>query len=136
MLASMRLCSNVPAQQIVQTSLGGYQSVSEMLKPGGRIYEQREFMYNAIMDIPGLTVVKPKAAFYLFPKLDVKKFNILDDEQFVLDFLKAHQVLLVHGRGFNWHAPDHFRIVYLPQITDLKMTADRLKTFLANYKQR
>ena len=136
MLASMRLCSNVLAQQIVQTALGGYQSVQEMLKPGGRIYEQRAFIYQAISNIPGLSVVKPKAAFYVFPKIDVEKFNILDDEKFVFDFLHKHKILLVHGRGFNWHAPDHFRIVYLPQLDDLKMTADRLQAFLANYKQR
>ncbi|MCL1990805.1 MAG: pyridoxal phosphate-dependent aminotransferase [Defluviitaleaceae bacterium] len=136
MLASMRLCSNVLAQQIVQTALGGYQSVQKLLKPGGRIYEQREFIYQAISDIPGLSAVKPKAAFYLFPKIDVAKFNILDDEKFILDFLHQHKILLVHGRGFNWHSPDHFRLVYLPCIDDLQLTADGLKTFLATYKQR
>ena len=127
MLSSMRLCSNVLSQQIVQTALGGYQSVDKLLLPGGRIYEQREFIYNAINDIPGLSAVKPKAAFYLFPKIDTKKFNILDDEKFVLDFLHQHHVLLVHGGGFNWQAPDHFRIVYLPNMDQLKMTADRMR---------
>ncbi|SJZ70200.1 alanine-synthesizing transaminase [Pilibacter termitis] len=136
MLASMRLCSNVLAQQIVQTSLGGYQSVTEMLKPGGRIFEQREYIYNAIQSIPGLSAVKPKAAFYIFPKMDVKKFNILDDEQFVYDFLHEHKVLLVHGRGFNWKEPDHFRIVYLPKMEDLKMTMSRMREFLETYKQK
>jgi len=136
MLASMRLCSNVLAQQIVQTALGGYQSVQKLLQPSGRIYEQREFIYQALSDIPGLSVVKPKAAFYIFPKMDVEKFNILDDEKFVLDFLHKHKILLVHGRGFNWHSPDHFRIVYLPRLDDLNRTADCLKTFLADYKQR
>ena len=135
-LASMRLCSNVLAQQIVQTALGGYQSVQKLLKPGGRIYEQRSFIYQAISNIPGLSVVKPKAAFYLFPKMDIQKFNIRDDEQFVLDFLHQHKILLVHGRGFNWHTPDHFRIVYLPRLDDLKLTADGLTSFLASYKQR
>ena len=134
MLSSMRLCSNVLSQQIVQTALGGYQSVDKLLLPGGRIYEQREFIYNAINDIPGLSAVKPKAAFYLFPKIDTKKFNILDDEKFVLDFLHQHHVLLVHGGGFNWQAPDHFRIVYLPNMDQLKMTADRMRTFLATYQ--
>lgn len=136
MLSSMRLCSNVLSQQIVQTALGGYQSVDKLLLPGGRIYEQREFIYNAINDIPGLSAVKPKAAFYLFPKIDTKKFNILDDEKFVLDFLHQHHVLLVHGGGFNWQAPDHFRIVYLPNMDKLKMTADRMRTFLATYQQK
>jgi len=136
MLASMRLCSNVLAQQIVQTALGGYQSVQKLLLPGGRIYEQREFIYHALSDIPGISVVKPKAAFYIFPKMDVEKFNILDDEKFVLDFLHKHKILLVHGRGFNWHSPDHFRIVYLPRLDDLTRTADCLKIFLADYKQR
>lgn len=136
MLSSMRLCSNVLSQQIVQTALGGYQSVDKLLLPGGRIYEQREFIYNAINDIPGLSAVKPKAAFYLFPKIDTKKFNILNDEKFVLDFLHQHHVLLVHGGGFNWQTPDHFRIVYLPNMDQLKMTADRMRTFLATYQQK
>ena len=101
MLSSMRLCSNVLSQQIVQTALGGYQSVDKLLLPGGRIYEQREYIYNAINDIPGLSAVKPKAAFYMFPKIDVKRFNITNDEQFVLDFLHEHHILLVHGGGFK-----------------------------------
>lgn len=116
MLASMRLCSNVLSQQIIQTALGGYQSVDDLLLPGGRIYEQREFIYNAINDIPGLSAVKPKAAFYIFPKIDTAKFDIYDDEKFVLDFLHKHHILLVHGGGFNWQQPDHFRIVYLRKI--------------------
>ncbi|MDR1567811.1 MAG: pyridoxal phosphate-dependent aminotransferase [Streptococcaceae bacterium] len=136
MLSSMRICSNVLSQQIIQTALGGYQSSDELLLPGGRIYEQREFVYNALKEIPGISVVKPKAAFYIFPKLDIKKFNITDDEQFVLDFLHQHKVLMVHGRGFNWHAPDHFRIVYLPKKDDLKTALGALETFLRNYKQK
>lgn len=136
MLSSMRLCSNVLSQQIIQTALGGYQSSDELLLPGGRIYEQREYIYNALNDIPGLSAVKPKAAFYIFPKIDSKRFNITNDEQFVLDFLHEHKILLVHGGGFNWQAPDHFRIVYLPKLDDLKFTAEKLREFLATYQQK
>ena len=136
MLSNMRLCSNVPAQCIVQTALGGHQSVKNHLVPGGRIYEQREFIYNAINDIPGLSAVKPKAAFYIFPKMDTKKFNILDDEKFVLDLLKEKKVLLTHGRGFNWAEPDHFRIVYLPNIEQLKDATGKIADFLSGYHQQ
>ena len=136
MLSNMRLCSNVPAQAIVQTALGGYQSVEEYLVPGGRIYDQRECVYEAIQNIPGLSAVKPKAAFYIFPKIDVKKFNIYNDEQFALDFLKEKQVLLVHGKGFNWPNPDHFRVVYLPNVRQLKKAADSLRDFLSGYQQK
>ncbi len=136
MLASMRLCSNVLSQQIIQTALGGFQSVDDLLLPGGRIYEQREFITKALNDIPGITAVKPKAAFYIFPKIDTKKFNILDDEKFVLDFLHEKHVLLVHGKGFNMPTPDHFRIVYLPKMDELKMTTDALGDFLQHYKQK
>ena len=136
MLASMRLCSNVLSQQIIQTALGDYQSVDDLLLPGGRIYEQREFIYNAINDIPGLSAVKPKAAFYIFPKIDTAKFDIYDDEKFVLDFLHKHHILLVHGGGFNWQQPDHLRIVYLPKMEDLKTTADKMREFLSTYKQK
>ena len=136
MLSNMRLCSNVPAQCIVQTALGGHQSVKNDLVSGGRIYEQREFIYNAINDIPGLSAVKPKAAFYIFPKMDTKKFNILDDEKFVLDLLKEKKVLLTHGRGFNWAEPDHFRIVYLPNIEQLKDATGKIADFLSGYHQQ
>lgn len=135
MLSSMRLCSNVPAQSIVQTALGGYQSVNEYIRPGGRIYEQRDFIYNALMDIPGITAVKPKAAFYIFPKLDIEKFEIVNDEQFALDFLHEKQVLIVPGKGFNWGAPDHFRIVYLPNVRQLGKAMDKLRDFLSTYRQ-
>ena len=135
MLSNMRLCSNVPAQTIVQTALGGYQSVENYIKPGGRIYEQRNYIYEALNDIPGVSAVKPKAAFYIFPKLDVKKFNILNDEQFALDFLKEKRVLIVHGSGFNWSQPDHFRIVYLPQQSALEDSMDKLRDFLSTYRQ-
>lgn len=120
MLSNMRLCSNVPGQSIVQTALGGHQSVEDYIMPGGRIYEQREFIYKALTDIPGISAVKPKAAFYIFPKIDTKKFNIVNDEQFVLDLLREKKVLLIHGGGFNWQQPDHFRVVYLPRIEVLK----------------
>ena len=136
MLSSMRLCSNVPAQSIVQTALGGYQSVNEYIQPGGRIYEQREYVYKALTDIPGITAVKPKAAFYIFPKIDTEKFNITNDEQFALDFLHEKQVLLVPGKGFNWGRPDHFRVVYLPNVLQLEKAIGKLKDFLAAYKQK
>ena len=136
MLSSMRLCSNVPAQSIVQTALGGYQSVNEYIQPGGRVYEQRDFIYKALNDIPGITAVKPKAAFYIFPKIDTEKFNIHNDEQFALDFLHEKQVLLVPGKGFNWNCPDHFRVVYLPNVRQLEKAMDKLKDFLSTYKQR
>ena len=135
MLSNMRLCSNVPGQSIIQTALGGYQSVNNYIVPGGRVYEQREFIYKAINDIPGLSAVKPKAAFYIFPKIDVKKFNILDDQQFALDFLKEKRVLFVPGSGFNWKQPDHFRLVYLPRIEVLSEAMDKMKDFLSYYKQ-
>ncbi len=136
MLASMRLCSNVPAQSIVQTALGGYQSSDELLLPGGRIYEQREFIYKALNEIPGITAVKPKAAFYIFPKIDTARFHISNDEQFVLDFLRQEKVLLVHGGGFNWPEPDHFRIVYLPRVEELAEAVEKLEHFLKKYRQK
>lgn len=135
MLSNMRLCSNVPAQSIVQTALGGYQSVDKYLLPGGRIYEQRECVYNALNSIPGISVKKPKAAFYAFPKIDIKKFNITDDEQFALDFLREKKVLIVHGGGFNWQEPDHFRVVYLPRVEVLNEAMDKLGDFLTTYRQ-
>lgn len=135
MLSNMRLCSNVPAQSIVQTALGGYQSVDNYIIPGGRIYEQREYIYNALNDIPGIRAVKPKAAFYIFPRLDTKKFHIRDDERFALDLLKEKKILIIHGGGFNWQQPDHFRVVYLPRIEILKEAAGSLADFLSTYRQ-
>lgn len=135
MLSNMRLCSNVPGQSIVQTALGGHQSVEDYIMPGGRIYEQREFIYKALIDIPGISAVKPKAAFYIFPKIDTKKFNIVNDEQFVLDLLREKKVLLIHGGGFNWQQPDHFRVVYLPRIEVLKKATDSMADFLNHYRQ-
>lgn len=136
MLASIRLCSNVPAQSIVQTALGGYQSSDELLLPGGRIYEQREFIYKALNRIPGISAVKPKAAFYIFPKIDTSMYNIHNDEQFVLDFLRQEKVLLVHGGGFNWPEPDHFRVVYLPRVGELEEAMEKLEHFLKHYRQK
>ncbi len=135
MLSNMRLCSNVPAQSIVQTALGGYQSVENYIVPGGRVYEQREYVYKALCDIPGISAVKPKAGFYIFPKMDVKKFHIHDDEQFALDFLREKRVLIVQGSGFNWKKPDHFRIVFLPRIEQLREAMEKLADFLADYRQ-
>ena len=135
MLSNMRLCSNVPAQSIVQTALGGYQSVKNYIVPGGRIYEQRDYIYKALNDIPGISAVKPKAAFYIFPKIDVKKFNITNDEQFALDLLRDKKILLINGRGFNWKDPDHFRVVYLPRVEVLEDAIKNLADFLSYYKQ-
>ncbi len=135
MLSNMRICSNVPAQSVVQTALWGHQSVNDYIVPGGRIYEQREYIYNALNEIPGVSCVKPKAAFYAFPRLDPERFNIHDDQQFALDLLKQEKLLVVQGTGFNWIAPDHFRIVYLPRIEDLKDAIARLTRFLEYYRQ-
>ena len=135
MLSNMRLCSNVPAQSIVQTALGGHQSVKSYIVPGGRIYDQREFIFKALTDIPGISAVKPKAAFYLFPKIDVKRFNITDDEKFALDLLRDKKILLIHGGGFNWKQPDHFRVVYLPRVEVLKEAAESIADFFSYYRQ-
>lgn len=135
MLSNMRLCSNVPAQSIVQTALGGHQSVNGYIVPGGRIYEQREFIYKALNDIPGITAVKPKAAFYIFPKIDTEKFNITNDEKFALDLLREKKILIIHGGGFNWEKPDHFRVVYLPRTEILDEAMKNLADFLTYYKQ-
>ena len=135
MLSNMRLCSNVPAQSIVQTALGGHQSVKSYVVPGGRIYDQREYVYKALNEIPGITAVKPKAAFYIFPKIDVKKFNITNDEQFALDLLHEKRLLIVPGKGFNWHKPDHFRVVYLPRMDVLQECMEDLSDFMAHYRQ-
>lgn len=135
MLSNMRLCSNVPAQSIVQTALWGHQSVNSYTVPGGRIYEQREYIYKALTDIPGITAVKPKAAFYIFPKIDVKKFNITDDVKFAYDLLTDKKLLIVQGSGFNWGQPDHFRVVYLPRIEVLEEAVGNLRDFLSYYRQ-
>lgn len=135
MLASMRLCSNVPGQSIIQTALGGYQSIFDLTKKGGRLREQRDVCYSMLTQIEGITCVKPQAAFYCFPKIDAKKFNIKSDEKFVLDLLRSEKILLVHGTGFNWPNPDHFRIVTLPRVDELKDAMEKMKRFLSVYRQ-
>lgn len=135
MLSSMRLCANVPAQHVIAPALANKSEVNALMQPGGRIYEQRECICQAIEDIPGLSVIRPEAAFYIFPKVDVERFHITNDEQFVLDFLREKHVLLVHGGGFNWKQPDHFRIVYLPSTEVLAKSMDKMKEFLAGYRQ-
>lgn len=135
LLSAMRLCSNVPAQSLIPVALDNLESTKELLVPGGRIYEQREVIYNALNEIDGLSVVKPTAAFYMFPKLDIKKFGIKDDEKFVLDFLKEKHILFTHGGGFHWDQPDHFRVVFLPEVSVLSTAADRLNDFLSTYHQ-
>ncbi len=134
-LASMRLCANVPSQHAVQTALGGYQSIQEFIVPGGRLYEQRNVAWERLNAIPGVSCVKPHGALYLFPKLDAKRFNIRDDERFAFDLLREERLLIVHGTGFNWPEPDHFRIVFLPRVEDLTTAMDRLERFLTNYRQ-
>ena len=135
MLSNMRLCSNVLSQHVIQTSLGGYQSVDELLIPGGRIYEQREFITNTVNDIPGLTAVKPDAGLYIFPKIDRNMYDIDDDDEFCLRLLKKEKGLLVPGKGFNWNEPDHFRIVYLPRVEELADLGNKIERVLLYYKR-
>ena len=135
MLANMRLCANVLGQHVVQTSLGGYQSVDELLMPGGRIYEQRNFIYKAVNEVPGLSAVKPTAGLYIFPKIDREMYRIDDDEQFCLELLKQEKVMLVPGKGFNWTEPDHFRIVYLPRVEELAEVQAKLTRVLSQYRR-
>jgi len=135
MLASMRLCPNMPAQYGIQTALGGYQSIKDLILPGGRLKEQRDTAVSMVNEIPGLSVVNPKGALYCFPKVDIKRFNIKDDEKFMLDLLHSQRLLLVHGTGFNWKEPDHFRVVFLPDKATLTDAMRRLGTFLEKYKQ-
>ncbi len=134
-LANMRLCSNVPGQFAIQTALGGYQSIDDLVAPGGRLREQRDVCYNLLAEIPGVSCVMPQAALYCFPKIDAKKFNISSDERFVLDFLREKKVLLVQGTGFNWPEPDHFRVVFLPSVDVLSEALHSLKSFLDTYRQ-
>ncbi|MCK3658370.1 aminotransferase [Pasteurellaceae bacterium Pebbles2] len=135
MLASMRLCANHPMQHAIQTALGGYQSINEFILPGGRLLEQRNRAYELLNEIPGISCVKPNGAMYMFPKIDIKKFNIYDDEKMVLDLLRQEKVLLVHGRGFNWHSPDHFRLVTLPHVSTIEEALGKFARFLENYRQ-
>jgi alanine-synthesizing transaminase len=135
MLASMRLCANVPSQHAIQTSLGGYQSIDDLVAPGGRIYEQRNIAYEALNSIPGISCTKPMGALYCFPKIDIKKFNIHNDERMVLDLLEQQKILVVHGTAFNWAQPDHFRVVFLPRPEDLTLALDKMGQFFSSYKQ-
>ena len=136
MLASMRLCSNVPAQYAIQTALGGFQSIDDLVKPGGRLWNQRELAYNLLTAIPGVSCVKPKAALYLFPRLDPKMYPITDDRDFVYELLAEEQVLVVQGTGFNWPSPDHIRVVFLPHADDLTHAIQKIARFLENYRHR
>jgi alanine-synthesizing transaminase len=134
-LSAMRLCANVPAQHAIQGALGGKQSIETFLRPGGRLYEQRNLAHDMLNAIDGVSCVKPKAALYFFPKLDKRKFNITNDEQFALDLLRREKILVVHGTGFNWPAPDHFRMVFLPRDEELKDAITRIGNFLSTYRQ-
>ncbi|WP_339056449.1 pyridoxal phosphate-dependent aminotransferase [Candidatus Regiella endosymbiont of Tuberolachnus salignus] len=134
-LASMRLCANVPMQHAIQTALGGYQSINEFIQPGGRLYEQRNLAWELLTQIPGVSCVKPMGALYMFPRIDRKGFNVHNDEKMVLDLLLQQKVLLVQGRAFNWPHPDHVRIVILPCVDELKGAIAKLGQFLENYKQ-
>jgi alanine-synthesizing transaminase len=135
MLSNMRLCANMPAQFGVQTALGGYQSINDLVLPGGKLKEQRDTVVELVNAIPGLSVVKPKGALYCFPKIDVKRFNITNDEKFIMDLLREQHLLVVQGTGFNWKEPDHFRLVFLPDKDTLKDAVRRLEQFLFHYQQ-
>ena len=136
MLSNMRLCANVPGQWAIQTALGGYQSINELIQPGGRLRRQRDLAYELITAIPGVTCAKPQAALYMFPRLDPKIYPIQDDRQFFLELLQETRVMLVQGTGFNWPQPDHFRIVFLPHEDDLREAVGRIARFLDNYRKR
>jgi alanine-synthesizing transaminase len=135
-LASMRLCSNVPGQFAIQTALGGYQSINDLVAPGGRLHKQRELAYKLLTEIPGVTCVKPKAALYMFPRLDPKMYPIENDQKFILELLEQEKVLVVQGSGFNWPHPDHLRIVFLPNTDDLTEAISRIARFLESYRKR
>ncbi|KAE9540366.1 pyridoxal phosphate-dependent aminotransferase [Ursidibacter maritimus] len=135
MLASMRLCANTPMQHAIQTALGGYQSINEFILPGGRLLEQRNKAHELLTQIPGISCVKPKGAMYMFPKIDTEMYSIKDDQKFVFDLLQQERVLLVQGSGFNWHKPDHFRVVTLPYVHQLEEAITRLGKFLQKYRQ-
>ncbi len=136
MLSNMRLCANVPGQYAIQTALGGYQSIDDLVKEGGRLRRQRDLAYELITAIPGVSCVKPQAALYMFPRLDPKVYPITDDRQFFLELLQETRVMLVQGTGFNWAQPDHFRIVFLPHEDDLREAINRIAAFLAKYRKR
>jgi alanine-synthesizing transaminase len=135
MLSNMRLCANVPGQWAIQTALGGYQSINDLVGEGGRLRKQRDMAYELITAIPGVTCVKPQAALYLFPRLDPKVYPIEDDQQFFLEMLQDTKVMLVQGTGFNWPHPDHFRVVFLPHEDELREAITRMAKFLENYRK-
>lgn len=136
MLSSMRLCANVPGQSAIQTALGGYQTINDLISEGGRLRRQRDIAYELITAIPGVSCVKPQAGLYMFPRLDPKIYPIEDDQQFILEMLEETRVLLVQGTGFNWPKPDHFRLVFLPHEDDLRDAIARIARFLENYRKR
>ena len=136
MLASMRLCANTPGQLAIQTALGGYQSIKDLVQPGGRLCKQRDLAYELLSQIPGVSVVKPKGALYMFPRLDPKMYPIADDQQFAYELLAEEKVLIVQGTGFNWTHPDHFRLVFLPNSDDLAEAIGRIARFLDGYRKR
>jgi alanine-synthesizing transaminase len=136
MLSSMRLCANVPGQWAIQTALGGYQSINDLVKEGGRLRRQRDLAYELITAIPGVSCVKPSAALYMFPRLDPAMYPIQDDQQFAYELLADEKVLIVQGTGFNWATPDHFRLVFLPNSDDLTEAIGRIERFLWQYRKR
>ncbi len=136
MLASMRLCANTPGQLAIQTALGGYQSIDDLVKPGGRLHKQRELAHSLLTSIPGVTCVKPQAALYMFPKLDPRMYPIVNDQHFIAEMLEEARVLVVQGTGFNWFKPDHFRVVFLPNSDDLQDALGRVARFLEGYRKR
>lgn len=135
LLASMRLCSNVPGQHAIQTALGGYQSINELIVPGGRLCDQRDLAHDMLTAIPGISCVKPKGAMYLFARMDQSRFNIKDDQKMVMDLLKQEKILIVQGSAFNWPGTGHFRIVFLPRVDELTKALSAMKHFLSHYKQ-
>jgi alanine-synthesizing transaminase len=133
LLANMRMCANVPGQHAIQTALGGYQSINELIVPGGRFYEQSKLASKLLNDIPGVSCVEPQGALYCFPRLDPEVYPIVDDQQFVIDLLRAKKILVTHGTGFNWFEPDHFRLVTLPAVPELEEAIGRIASFLESY---
>jgi alanine-synthesizing transaminase len=134
LIANMRMCANVPAQHAIQTALGGYQSVEELVAPGGRFYEQSMLAHRLLNEIPGVSSVKPRGALYCFPRLDPTVYGITDDEEFVIELLRAKKLLVTHGTGFNWPEPDHFRLVTLPDVAVLEEAIGRIADFLATLR--
>jgi alanine-synthesizing transaminase len=135
LLANMRMCANVPAQHAIQTALGGYQSINELIVPGGRFYEQSMLAHRLLNEIPGVSSVKPQGALYCFPRLDPEVYPIEDDQEFVIDLLRAKKILVTHGTGFNWFEPDHFRLVTLPDVDMLTEAIGRIEDFLATLRR-